>query len=127
MTSGLASTLTEAQFQSKVIALAEVRGWLVAHFTSAQARSGRWVTPMLGDSGFPDLVLARDGEIVIAELKREVGYVTAGQARWLEGLTGAEGWRGKGARTAWVSPTQPAFAVFVWRPSDWRTIEDVLE
>lgn len=40
----------------------------------------------MGHSGFPDLVLARDGRVMFFELKREDGKTTPGQDAWLSAL-----------------------------------------
>lgn len=88
------AAMTEAEFQSAVIEVARLRGWLVMHQRPAQIRPGRWATAIQGDAGFPDLVLARPrvGELVFAELKREKGRVSVMQRVWLRTLaaTGAE-------------------------------------
>ncbi len=99
--------MSEAAFLTAVIALAHEHGWLVAHFRPAVLRSGQWATHMQGDKGFPDLVLARKGRIVIAELKREDGQLSEGQR-------------------AWLAEMAPQPGVFVWRPSMWNTIVEVL-
>lgn len=86
--------MTEAEFQSQVIEIARYRGWKVSHFRPAQIRPGRWATPIQGDAGFPDLVLARPifGDLIFAELKREKGKLSPGQVAWMRTLiaTGAE-------------------------------------
>src|SRR5262245_2047627 len=50
---------TEKRFMQTVIDYARLRGWLVYH-----ALDSRGSAP-----GFPDLVFARDGDVVFAELK----------------------------------------------------------
>lgn len=97
--------LTEAAFQQRVIDLAKLRGWRVAHFRPARTQRGNWVTPMAGHPGFPDLVIAKPGHLVIAELKTERGQLGPGQAEWLDAL-------GEHGR--------------LWRPSDWDEIQGVL-
>lgn len=104
-----AQKLTEAQLQEKVIALAKAKGWLVMHSRPARTEKG-WRTPIAGDAGFPDLVLARDGRVLFAELKSESGRLTRQQREWLDAL-------GAG---------QYAKSVHVWRPSDWPEIEGTL-
>jgi carbohydrate-selective porin OprB len=79
------SRVTEAQFTEAVIDLAKFRGWKVTHFRVAWTEKG-WRTPLQGDAGFPDLVLARRGSIIIAELKTEKGKVTRAQAGWANAL-----------------------------------------
>jgi len=83
--------MTEAEFQSAVIEVARLRGWLVMHQRPAQIRPGRWATAIQGDAGFPDLVLARPraGELIFAELKREKGRVSVMQKVWLRTLAAA--------------------------------------
>jgi len=94
--------MTEAEFQAQVIDVARYRGWMVMHQRPAQIRTGRWITAVQGDAGFPDLVLARPmaGELIFAELKKEGGRVSPLQKAWIRTLmaTGAE--------------------TYVWYPSD---------
>jgi hypothetical protein len=79
----LSLTISEAQFQQTVIDTARLFGWRCAHFRPARTRSGAWATPMQGDVGFPDLVLCRDGVVILAELKRHGGRPTPAQRAWL--------------------------------------------
>lgn len=95
----------ERDFTNLVVDFAQLRGWLVAHFRPAQTQSGRWVTAMKGDTGFPDLTLARDHRVVFAELKTEKGRVSVNQTAWLNA----------------IGPT-----AHIWRPSDWPKIEETL-
>jgi hypothetical protein len=95
-----ALAITEAQFQQRVIDLATLTGWHVTHFR-AVFTGGRWRTPLTGHAGAPDLVLARGGRVILAELKTERGRLTAEQKAWLAAL----GPHGR-----------------IWRPSDWQSI-----
>lgn len=95
---------SEADFQTWVIGYAQLRGWRVAHFRPARTGRG-WRTPMQGDPGFPDLVLARNGEIIFAELKAERGRLSAEQSQWAFAL----------GRVWWE-----------WRPRDRDMIEEIL-
>jgi hypothetical protein len=98
----------ERSFTDQVLELAGLRGWRRAHFRPAQTVAG-WRTPVQADgAGFPDLILLRDAQIVIAELKSRRGKLGPEQLDWLEA------WRHTGAR------------VFVWRPDDWDDIVRVL-
>lgn len=102
---------TEEQFQDAVLDLAQRAGWLVAHFRSVKVdtvHGPRYMTPVAADGkGFPDLVLVRD-HVVYAELKDRRGQLSHEQRVWVDRL------RRAGA------------AVYVWRPSDWDEIEQVL-
>ena len=106
----IAVTLTEQQFGDLVIELAQMRGWHVAHFRPARVGRG-WRTAMQGDVGFPDLVLARNGKVIFAELKAEHGRLGPTQDAWLAAL-------GAGQDTV--------HGVHVWRPRDWSEIVEVL-
>jgi hypothetical protein len=94
--------VTEAEFQAQVIEIAKFRGWMVMHQRPAQMASGRWITAVQGDVGFPDLVLARPvaGDVIFAELKKEGGRVSPKQKLWIRTLmlAGAE--------------------AYIWYPSD---------
>jgi hypothetical protein len=93
--------VNEAQFQRRVIDTARLLGWRHAHFLPAQLRQGRWSTPQQGDRGFPDLVLAKNGRVILAELKSDTGTLGPGQQDWLDTL-------GPYGR--------------LWRPADWPTV-----
>lgn len=112
----IARAMTEAELLAAVIHLAHVRGWLVHHCRAAKDESGRWKTPIQGDAGFVDLVLARRGSVVFAELKTERGKLTDEQIVWGSAFIAAYG----------GAPTNPLYQV--WTPAHWRngTIEAVL-
>lgn len=96
---------TEAEFQKLVIEYAQLRGWMVAHFRPAQTQSGRWSTPMTGQTGYPDLTMARRGVVIHAELKSEKGKVRPEQQCWVNAM---------------------GDSAVVWRPSDWPEVQEVL-
>lgn len=99
----------EAQWQATVIDAAQLLGWRVAHFRAAQTRTGSWVTPVAADgAGFPDLVLVRD-RVVFVELKSQLGRLSDSQQEWLDSLAAA------------------GVEAYVWRPSDWDDVQDVLK
>ena len=79
--------MSEAELLTTVIALAQRLGWMVSHFRASRTLTG-WATPVQGDKGFPDLVLARggrtdrDGRLLFLELKSEKGKMAEEQTRW---------------------------------------------
>lgn len=81
--------MTEAQLQDAVIAFATTHKWRVMHTRPAWSNS-RWVTPIQGDPGFPDLVLARDGRVLFFEVKTEKGKLMRDQVAWRVALDGCE-------------------------------------
>jgi VRR-NUC domain len=95
---------TERQFERAVVEYAELNHWLVYH-TFDSRRS---------NPGFPDLVMTRAGALIFAELKTEKGRLSRAQKQWIGDLEAVAGW-----------PTD-AVEVFVWRPSTWPEIEEVL-
>lgn len=100
--------MTESEFQANVIDLAHMLGWRVTHFRPAKTKHG-WRTPLAGDPGFPDLVLARGGRVIFAELKSERGRLTADQEAWLDQLAQPVGPQ--------VVERIASHEVYVWRPS----------
>lgn len=97
----LPANLSEDAFKRTVIETAHWYGWRVMHTRPAKNRRGQWSTPLEGDPGFPDLALARSGQVILAELKTNRGQTSNDQDLWLAEL-----------------------GVFgrVWRPRDWPTI-----
>jgi len=88
----------EEDFQRWCIETAHLFKWHVVAYRAARVgRHGRWVTPLQGDSGAPDLILARGGVCMLRELKRDGEYPRANQRDWLRELGEHGG---------------------VWRPSD---------
>jgi len=78
----------ESYFQSQVIMLAKLHGWLVMHTRAVEIRPGVWKTPLQGHAGFPDLVLVHvDRGLIFAELKSDKGKLSAMQIVWSEALT----------------------------------------
>lgn len=102
--------MSEAQLQATVIDMARLFGWLVHHCRPARRRDGSWQTPVQGDTGFPDLILARRGVVIAVELKGERGRLTPAQQAWAAELGGG------------------AVAALVWRPDHLRdgTVERTL-
>lgn len=77
--------MTEDDLKAVVIQTAKLYGWRVTHFRVAKTERG-WRTPLEGDAGFPDLVLARDGEVLIVELKSQKGKLRDDQVLWARSI-----------------------------------------
>lgn len=105
----LLRAVREEAFQRHVEHLAAHYGWLVHHALTSRTKSGRWATAQSGHNGFPDLVLAKGGRVIFAELKRETGQVRPEQTRWLAELEKA-----------------PGVEVHVWRPRDREAVMEIL-
>ncbi len=96
--------ITEKQFQEQVIDIARMTGWLVHH------DRGDYRKCIGGDIGFPDLVLARNGVVIFAELKNRLGRLTGEQRAWIAAL-GVEASR---------------VTAYIWRPHDLDDIARIL-
>lgn len=77
--------MTENQLMDAIVEAAKLHSWKVAHFRPALTAKS-WRTPMQGDPGFPDLVLARNGRVLFLELKSHGGRVSPDQMAWLAEL-----------------------------------------
>lgn len=94
--------MTEGEFQKQVTDLASLEGWLWTHTPDSRR--------VQGDNGFPDLVLARGGQVIFAELKRSPKEkLSDDQERWKEALEDTVHW-------------SPAPEWYLWTPDDWDEI-----
>jgi hypothetical protein len=79
-------SLSEADFQRRVMDTARLAGWMCCHYRPSINRRGRWSTAVEGDKGAPDLILAKAGRVLLAELKSDRGRATLEQRTWLAQL-----------------------------------------
>lgn len=93
-----AATL-ESNWQATVTDCASTFGWTWYHTHDSRRSS----------AGFPDLVIVKPPRLLFAELKREGEYPTAKQRMWLALLRAV-----------------PCIEVYVWRPSDWEMVKQVM-
>lgn len=94
---------TETDLELAIIELAMACGWHVVHYRPARKADGTWSTPLRGMRGAPDLILARNGVVLLAELKGPKTRVESLQSAWLEAIGPAIG--------------------RLWRPRDWPDIQ----
>lgn len=94
----------EAECQATIVAAALTLGYLVHAERPARSERG-WRTPVQGSPGFPDLVIAGHGRVIVAELKRPGNRVEPAQQAWLDALSFA----GVDARVVWVPDGQQSF------------------
>ena len=69
--------MTEAELKAFILPMAKAKGWIV--HTTPQIKPLR-PARRDGSAGYPDLTLARDGEVLWLELKQEGGRLTSEQA-----------------------------------------------
>ena len=89
----------ESHFTDSIRKAARVFGWRTYHTRFSKG----------SEPGFPDLVVTKRGKLIFAELKTERGKLTDPQREWLKSLE------------------ESGQDVFVWRPSDWDTILELLQ
>jgi hypothetical protein len=101
----LLTSLSEDDFKTRVIGAAKLYGWQVVHIRPCRTAKG-WRTAYEGHAGLPDVILARHGHVILAEIKTQTGRLTSEQVTWLD----AAGPNGR-----------------VWRPRDWPGIQEELK
>lgn len=101
--------LTEAAFMRQVTDLATRLGWQWLHVRPMGNSQGVWRTPTFGPlgKGWPDLVLIRRGTMIFAELKTQRGVLSPEQQKVITLLDNIH-------------------LAYVWRPSDFPQILEVL-
>jgi len=100
---------SEEVFQQQVIEAAQILGWKAHHARKAWTKKG-FRTPIQGDPGFPDLVLARAPRVLFVELKVDNGRLTDAQEWWMEELNQC-----------------PGVETYVWRPKMWDLLLKILK
>ncbi len=95
----LGSEVTERDFQGEVLRAAGLLRWRTYHTLDSRGSA----------AGFPDVVAVRGTRLVMAELERQNGRVRDAQQAWLDDLAKVE-----------------TLETFLWRPSDWPQVEEVL-
>jgi len=86
--------MTEDELLTAILGAARFGGWRVHH----DRRSDKALQQ--GDRGFPDLVMAKAGRVIFAELKADKGQLTTDQVAWHLALR------------------DPRVESYIWRPSD---------
>lgn len=106
MTTAARPTMSESDLLACVVDLAKATGWRVAHFRPARTAHG-WRTPMVGDPGWPDLVLAHPRHSTLfVELKSASGRVSPAQREWLALLNE-------------IDAETDTHTAQVWTPAEW--------
>ena len=104
----------EAAFTTQVIQLAQLHGWRVHHQRPGRTATG-WRSSIQGHPGLPDLIMIRNGALIVAELKMPKGKLTREQSVWLEAFKEVK-----------CGPGDGYLMVTVWTPDDWPEIERIL-
>lgn len=105
--------ITEKAFEHQVIQYARLMGWRIWKDRATNRRRrcascGAWSAGARNPAGLPDLILIRRPRLVWVELKAERGRLSDDQRAWIEDL------RASGQEC------------YLWRPSEWRKVEEKL-
>ena len=92
--------IPEKAFMEQIREIAIVSGWMTYHTHNSQR----------SEPGWPDLALYKDRRLVFIETKRQIGRVTPEQQTWIDALNTVDG----------------AVQAYIFRPSDWDQIHEVL-
>lgn len=118
----VAAEMDEETFTAQVLAEARQAGWRTLHIRPARTADG-WRTPVQGDGrGFPDLLMLRGNQLIVAELKSGKPGMAAQKKLSNEQRTWADSWRAYFGDFVGVWPG--GFAV--WTPYDMDEIREVL-
>lgn len=104
-----------AELLDAIKPVAKFNGWLLHHDRPARRKDGRWYTAVEGDAGFPDLVLARDGDVLFVELKGDGDEMGPEQERWQKAL---------GNDPILAQLRRYSHETRIWTPTDW--VEEVI-
>ncbi len=81
-----ATPMTESELQGHIIKMAQAQGWYVKPAQQGSQEPSRRKIRNGTAAGFPDLVLARDGELLFLELKAQNGVQDQAQVDWMIAL-----------------------------------------
>ena len=98
--------MNEKQFASAIEDLLELYNWAWVHFRPARVmRNGKetYETPYSGHKGFLDYVVAKNGKVLLFEIKGDDGKVSPEQQKWLDASHGKVYW-----------------------PADWPELQEIL-
>lgn len=116
-------SLSEKDWQWTIVDYARHNGWREYHTLRSQGST----------SGWPDLVLVRDDELLIVEVKTQKGRVSPAQREWLDALARvASALMDHVERLAFETggahdlSSSPRIEVHLWRPADWPGIQQRL-
>lgn len=115
--------MKESDFASWLEELLDLYGYYWVHFRPARVQRGGqeiYETPFTGHKGFPDYVMVRNGRLIFAEIKSEKGRVSPEQQEWIDVLNLLNR---KRLRMNMMSPVE----VYLWRPDDRDSIEEILK
>ena len=78
--------MTETELQGEIIVMALRQGWAVHPSSQGASNSPRRPSRVRTANGYPDLTLARDGQVLWLELKAEDGKLAQDQIMWQQAL-----------------------------------------
>lgn len=125
---------SEKDFSRQVEDLLNLFSWRWCHFRPARTEHG-WRTALSGYKGFPDYIAVKSSRLLIFELKSEKGKVSPTQQEWLDILTECQRMmikeplrveQGVASIPMREAKFTSAPEVYLWRPSDFDEIAEIL-
>lgn len=127
--------ISETAFASQVEDLLKLYRWRWTHIRPAWSSKG-WRTPIKGDQGLPDYIAVRSPRLIFAELKDQYSKTTPEQQEWLDQLEMCQ-------KAVVASPMEVRGAiatlmlgrevgtilipeVYLWRPSQFNEVKEIL-
>lgn len=104
------ASMSEAELFEQVRQLLDLGSWVWYHTYSSQR----------SNAGFPDIVAVRRERLIFIELKTAKGKLSQAQERWRDALFQTQAWK------MWPPDRAVCPEVYLWRPSDWEQIVEVL-
>ena len=86
------NNISEKEFMKLITDYAREHNWKFHHCNDMSRCSGD-LDGRYSGRGFADLVMARNGEIIVAELKSENGSISKAQMEWIREYPATEIWR----------------------------------
>lgn len=77
-----AAPMTETELQGHIIKMAAAQGWAIHVHSQGASNAPRRAVRVASNNGYPDMTLARDGEVLWLELKAQNGVQDPAQFFW---------------------------------------------
>ncbi len=81
-----AAPMTETELQGHIIKMAAAQGWAIHVHSQGASNAPRRAVRVASNNGYPDMTLARDGEVLWLELKAQKGTLDPMQVFWQQAL-----------------------------------------
>ncbi len=74
--------MTENELKHQILRIARLNGWMVFHMSQSKPSRPVRIQGDATSAGYPDLTLARDGQVIWMELKQDKAMQSPSQYAW---------------------------------------------